>query len=489
MNVVPENEIKDHESMIISENIKHEEITTDITENDNIISVTNQTNDKETLIEIKNNNNIDVVNTTESINENQKSIIEIENNLISNDNHDLESSPKNNLNDLELTKENNNDVVNLTKNENDDIEQLKELKNNDIIPLKVIENENVNLKMSKEITILDDAVKNNIQETEKYLQINGEISHINDENTEINDIIIGYHTESNEDDTETKNIEIQNNLNTLLSEDFILNTSEKENDEISKPINSEFNEDNIKENGNIVNQDSNSNSSDSETIINSECALHVVNGDNVENVEPIAVTPISVITIQTCDNVDSDCSEAYLTPNELNDTPKKVLEINNLNTNYVNFVNDNVPQLNPSIETNNHVEIPSNNLSKAIIEQKINEENINESKIEEVKENVKDIEDNIEEVEENKNHNKLCETADKITAEEANVTINVVQENIDAKNIVDIEENKIIGNYKENEIENKDNLNIVLQPHEESMFCPLIVYFYHIVKDIFVLKI
>lgn len=463
---LPKNENKiEEKSMIISENIKHEEIITkDNEEKDNIII--NQTSNQDTSIEVENN---DIINKAETIHENQKSIIEIKNNPITNDNHDLELSKEMNLNDLELTIENNNDVINLTKNENDDMEHCKELKNIDIITSKVIENDNINLNISEEIKILDDAANKIIQSTENYLHVNGEISHENDDNIELNDNIIENSTESNDNDIEIKNIEIQNNLNTLLSEDFIINTTEKENnEETGKLINPESNED-IRETGNgiVVNQDSNSNSSDSETIINSECVLHEINGNNIENDEPMAVTPISVITIQTCDNVDSDCSEAYLTPNELNDTPKKVSEINNSNTNYhMNFVNDYVvPQLNPSIEINNHVEIPSNNLSKIIVEQKINEENSHE-----IKKNDTHIEENIEKVEEN--HNKECGIIDKIETDETNVTVNVVQENIDTvmKNIVDIKENKIIEDCKDSEIESKEDLNIVLQPHEESMF-------------------
>lgn len=445
--------------------MKHEEI---ISIDNKEICNANKISDQEKLTDVKNNDN-----RTEIINENQKSFKDIKNNSVSDDNQDSELNQEINLNDVELTInntvntdleniiENNNEVNNLTKDENCDIEQLKELKTNDIIVLKV--NENCNLNISEEIKILNDAVENNSQmdnvKAEEYLPVNGEISLVKDENTQNNfDRLIENHITTSKNNTETKHIEIQNNLNTLLNENLNINVTEKEDNEISVVTDTESNEEiKVNRNGNVANQDSISSSSDSETIINSECVPYEINGDNVEISEQKPVIPISVITIQTCDTVDSDCSEAYLTPNELNDTPKKVIE---KNTNYhINVVSDNVvPQLNPSVDINNDIEIPSKHLSEAIIEQQINEDIVHE-----IKDNIKTIEENI--IKAKENNDESPGTDNKIEIDVADK----VQENVDTivQNIDDIEDN-----HKELEIEQKENLNIALQPHEEGILCP-----------------
>lgn len=410
-------------------------------ENDiNTLKTQTQSNELSSIIE--------VVKSTEEISK------EFENELedINQDNYSkhLELTEETTIDEIVPTIENKKDILDLiNKNENDITEQV-----DDAIISKVVDNVNTNLNISEEIKILDDAVKNSIQldnsTTEKYLQLNGDILPANHESPGHNfHGIIENHIVSNGDDTVLKYIEIQNSFNTLLSQDLEVSITEKEDTQIPVIIDSGSNE-SVKEkiNGNVENPDSISNSSDSETIVNSECLQHKVNGDNVENnsEKNVVAQPISVITVQTCDTVDSDCSEAYLTPNELNDTPKKILEKINMNVNdHTNIVNDDVKsQFNPSIESNNKVEIPSKNTSETIIEQ-IEEGNFEKIEVPDIKveENVNKLEENVNKVEENvikveENVLKVDETVLKV--EEA---VNITQENVNKveENIVKIKEN------------------------------------------------
>lgn len=451
-----DSEIEHQKSLIISENKNQEEIPTD---NDG--SLKNQTNDSETSNETKTNDEITTVDGQEILEDKNKQ----ENCVKLCDNQNLESPNEIKIDDLELTntnKMNDNselakdsaiDTLDLTMNNEDDIiEKLNEIKNSDLKPLNVTEDEKIilNLNISEEIKILDNAVTKNIHqdddsETKKYLQVNGEISPVNDDDTNHNfDEIVENHLESNDIDTETKNIEMQNSLNTLLSESVQVETSEKEDDNKSPLIiNLTPNED-VKEKANesLVNQDSISISSDSETIVNSECLQNEINGDNLENSEHKAgVQPISVITIQTCDIVDSDCSEAYLTPNELNDTPKKILERCNSNAND-HIVNDDVVlQSNPSMESIDDVQNPSNNTSESIIELKEN------------KENVIKVEDNLDADEKDNDVKKVEELVDKI------------EKNINHS----IETVKTIENCKELQALSESNLEIIHQANEECI--------------------
>lgn len=496
-NVTPstDSEIKDHETLSINENVKQQKSTIDKEKN---IIINPQTNDQENKNQeiLKERNCNDTSTTTEIESKRQDNILkEIKNKLEDSSkaheqdlesphkiiNNDSESTNNNKTNDnLESTKENNKDILDSTKKNEYNIIPLQENQNN-VIVSKLVENKDINLNISEEIKILDDAAQNRIllnnTSCDNYLQVNGEISSINCESTEHNfDGTIENHTESNIEDGEPNIIEIQNSLNTFLNKDLKVDIVEKENnDKIPLIIDSEYNE-NIKEriNENVANQDSLSNSSDSETIINSESLQNEMNGDNVENSEQTTVAqPISVITIQTCDTVDSDCSEAYLTPNELNDTPKKILEKSVLNANdHISIDNDNVTyESNPSIESINNINSPSKNKSEEIIEQNTSDENCNklEQHSDIVEESFDKVEKNVDKVD--KNDEELEENVDK--TEE---TIRNIEENIDNIEII-----KVIESCNETEVEIKENINIVLQPqgkdvlnNKEGMFYPLI---------------
>jgi len=440
-----ENEIREQEETSIVDDEKESTIKTETNEDETIKET--ESNDLSSTIEIQNNSQ-EILNVVEN---------KIEDNSEVYENRDLELSHEIKTNDLDLINktndnlepinENKNDVLHLTKNnEIDVIEQLND-NINDLVTSKLVVNENINLNISEEIKILDDAVINSLQSDnltiEKYLQVNGEISPVNCNDTEHNlERKIENHISSDGKGIEIKSIETQNSLNTRLCEDLKVDNSEENNDKIPliiDPNHTTDRKENI--NDNVANQERFSNSSDSETIVNSECLQCEINdNNNKENSEKniVAAQPISVITIQTCDAVDSDCSEAYLTPNELNDTPKKVLEKNNVNANdSISTVNEDiVSQSNPSIESNNDVEIPSKNTSETIIEQKLNEDNIDE-----VNENVKKTDENTSEIEEN---------------------LDKVEEHTDT-----VENVEIIENCKVTEVEIKEDVNIVLRPQEE----------------------
>lgn len=440
------------------ENYKEEEISPNYEEKD--ITIQKLTNDEEILEETKSNI---IINKIETESNNLNTLKEVENklndNFKANENQILESIKEIKLDGLDLTtnsqfsnelnstKENLNEILVLTKsNENIYVEEHKDNKNNDLI-LEMFEKGNIHLNISDEVKILDDSVKNSIilgnSNTERYLQINGELSPVICDSTEqnfnekIENCIVP--NDNIDNDTETKNIDLQNSLNTLLSGDF--DVVSENNDNVALIMELESKED-IKDNiyGHVINQDSMSNSSDSETIINSECIQNEINGDSVENSEQMAsVQPISVITIQTCDTVDSDCSEAYLTPNELNDTPKKKLENSNLNLNdHINIVNNLESNFNPSLEPNNEVKNQCENVPEAIIDHKINMDNID------------------------KLEKSLATTINDNAIESDATVVDTLKENI-----ANIDKNKIIENYKEIECENKIDLNIVLEHHNE----------------------
>jgi len=451
--ITVESETKDENGPLITNENTIDETSVINNEKSSVIKL--KTNEDETLKETM---IISLNNTVEVENNSQQILDEVENKVEYNSekygNQDLELSNEIETNDLKLTnkicdskpmKEN---EINISQNtENDEIDVIEKLKDNinNLLTSQIVENKNINLNITEEISILNDVDRNNFPMdnlmTDNYVQINGEISPVNS-----NDIVeynvegkIENFTSSDEKDIEVKSIEMQNNLNKELSDDLKVNNSEENNDIIPLIIDSEYNED-MKEkiNGNIANQDSFSNSSDSETIVNSEYLQHEINdNDNIENSEKNTIAqPISVITIQTCDTVDSDCSEAYLTPNELNDTPKKILEKNSVHSNdYISIINENtVSQLNPSIKINDEVEIPSKNKSDTIIEQESKEENIDK------------LNENENVVKTGEHFNKLEECVDQV---EGNT---------------DIIEN--IEYCKDTEVESKD-MNIVLQPQEE----------------------
>lgn len=464
MTTSPEIENGDGKSLTTSENMEHDTSTID-EKNEGAVQIqTDETNngDVNTTIEIKNiiqqiGNEIKNTfgnNLKENVSED--SIVVLSNETI-NEDSELSNNGKT-YDDSKPIKGHGTDALDLTvENENDAVEQFIEKKNNDQVNV-VNESEIVQVNTTGENKILEDAVENSIQlkdpGIEQHLQLNGETLSLNYENTEHE--LSGTTKDriaTNDDGIETKKVEVQNSLNTLLSKDVKVNEDvlEKENNITTQLINNaDFNDDvNNKINGNIVNQDSISNSSDSETIINSE--LHEINGVDVENNEQKAVAqPISVITIQTCDIVDSDCSEAYLTPNELNDTPKKVSEKINLNINdHVVVANDDVSQLNPPLEPNNENEIPSKNSSEVIIlEQKTidNKVEISDDKLEVIDNN----NDRVNESEEN-----VEKTVDAVKNIENNVND-------------DVRENEMVKTSVETRINISEDIDVVLQPYEHS---------------------
>lgn len=492
-----DSEVKNHELLNKNENIK-QEISTIDEEKD--VSINHETNDQENKNQelLKEINCKDTNTITEIENKHQNNILKeiknkLEDSLKAHEEQDLESLHKIITNDLgstnnkktndniELTKENNKDILDSSKKDECNVIEPFQENQNDLIVSKLIENKDINLNISDEIKVLNDTAINSIvlnnTSCDNYLQVNGEVSSINCQNPEHNfDGTIENHIESNIEDVEPNIIEIQNSLNTFLNKDLKVEFVEKENnDKIPLIIDSEYNE-NVKEriNENVANQDSLSNSSDSETIINSESLQIEINGDNAENNEQTAVAkPISMITIQTCDTVDSDCSEAYLTPNELNDTPKKVLEKPILNANdHISIDNDNVMyESNPSIESINEIDSPSKNKSEEIVEQNASDKNFNkvEQNIDIVDENIDKIEEIVNKVDENdkklhRNINKTEETVDNI------------KNNTDNKETIAVNEN-----CNETEVKSKEDVNIVLKPHEEhnlnnkeGMFYPLI---------------
>ncbi|CAI6344870.1 unnamed protein product [Macrosiphum euphorbiae] len=469
--ILGESEIENEEPLISSETTKLKTFT-DSKKDNNTVKTQTQSNELSSTIEIvKSNEEI----SKEIDNKLEEAFKENEN-----ENENLESPNETTVDELVPTIiENKQDLLDLNeKNENYIIEQV-----NDVIPLKVVEDVKTHLNISEEIKMLDTAVKNSIQldnsTTEKYLQVNGDILPVDHESTERNfDVIVENHIVSNGEDLVSKDIEIHNSINTLLSEDLKDNSiTEKENIEIAITIDSGSNE-SLKEKINIndLNQDSISNSSDSETIINSECLQHEINENGVENniEQNIVAQPISVITVQTFDTVDSDCSEAYLTPNELNDTPKKKLEKINLNANdLTSIVNDDVmSQFNPSIECNNEVEIPSNNTSEAIIEQQIKE-----GDIEHLAENDAKVEENVNKVADN--FNNVAENDDKVEEKVNNIEENIgkTEENVDNTNetIRNINDNvdkviEYVNIVKENEV-NVENAKIIENCNKTSNEC------------------
>lgn len=461
MTTSPEIEIEDGRSLT-SENMEHDTSTINKKNEIGVQIQSDETNnsDVNTTVEIKNiiqqigNEIKNSFGNNLKENASKDSIVVVPNEMI---NKDSELSNSKTYIDSKPIKEHGTDILDLTvENENDTDKQFIEMKNNDQINV-VNESEIVHVNTTEENEILDDALKNSIQlkdsVIEQHLQFNGETLSLNYEDTEHQfSGTTKDHIATNDDGIETKKVEVPNSLNTLLSNDVKVNEDvlEKENNIRTQLINNaDFNEHaNNKINGNIVNQDSISNSSDSETIINSE--PHEINGVDVENNEQKAVAqPISVITIQTCDIVDSDCSEAYLTPNELNDTPKKISEKVNSNTN-VSIVNDDVSQLNPSLEPNNENEMPSENSSEVIIvEQKTidNKVEISDKKLEVIDNN----NDHVNELEEN-----VEKTIDAVKNIEKNIDDNV-------------RGNEMVKTSIETGMDICEDINVVLQPHEEHI--------------------
>lgn len=434
-NALRESEIGNQKSLILSDTTKDETFIDNKTET-NALKTQTQSNESSSSIEIVEKNE-EISNKVEN---------KLEDISKENENEDLESLKETKNDELVPSIKNEQDGLDLKKkNEINIIEQV-----NDMTASKVmIENENIKLNISDEIKILDVAAKNSIQldnsTTEKNVQVNGEILPINHGSPECNfEEIIENHIVSNGDDIVSKDIKLQNSLNNLPSEVPKENIiAEKENIDISIMIDSGSNE-NMKEknNGNVLNQDSISNSSDSETIVNSECLQHEVNVNGIENnsEQNVVAQPISVITVQTCDTVDSDCSEAYLTPNELNDTPKKKSEKISLNlSDHINIVNDDVmSQLNPSIESNNEVEIIKQQIEEENVEKVVEHDAKVEENVTKEVENINIAADNVNKVEENINEieekiNNIEEIIDKIEENVVNTneTIHSTDENID----------------------------------------------------------
>lgn len=463
-----ENEIENHEPSTTNENSK-DEANCPVNEEKHT-AIKTLADAREIPEETE---NIIVINDIETERNNQNVLKEVENKLDDhfkvNQNQNLESTneiKRNNFhstnnsktgNEFDSTIENIEDGLSLTKqNENNYTEQHQDSKNDDLIS-EIIDRGNMHLNISDEIKILDDAVKNSIElgnsNIGKYLQINGELSPVTYDSTEQDfDEQIENCTVSNDDiddDTDTKHIELQNSLNALLSGNFDTATVNDNNDKLVLITDSESKEDaNDNTNENVTSQDSLSNSSDSETIINAECLQNEMIGDSVENSEQNpSVQPISVITIQTCDTVDSDCSEAYLTPNELNDTPKKIAENSRLNLNdRINVDNnDDVDfKSNPSVKPDNEVEIPSGNAPEAIVDPTTNTENI----------------DIVEETVDATIDNNVVET-DAAVVEKLENRVDTFE-----KNIVNTDTQKIIENCNENEREIKNILNTVPEYHD-----------------------
>ncbi|XP_025205562.1 neurobeachin isoform X5 [Melanaphis sacchari] len=421
-----ESEIEDQESLILNDASKQETFM-DSKKESNTSNAQTQSNELSPSIEI--------------VKKSEETLKEIENQLEDvskeNENEDLES-PKETV----PTIENKQDVLDFS--ENNEINVTEQV--NNVIASKMVENENIKSNISNYIKLFDATTENGIQLnnsiTEKYLQVNGEILPLDHDIPECNvEETIENHIASNGDDIISKDIKLQTNLNnTLLSEDIKNNINEKENIDIPIMIDSESNENVIeKMNGNVLNQDSFSNSSDSETIVNSECLQHEVNVNGIENnIEQSAVAqPISVITVQTCDTVDSDCSEAYLTPNELNDTPKKKLEKINLNvSDHISIVNDDaIPQLNPSIESNSEENIKQQ-IEEGNVEKLVEHDTKVEESVDEVEKNISIEADDVNKIEENVNKieeklNSKEEIIDKIEENvDTNETIHTIDENI-----------------------------------------------------------
>ncbi|XP_050056823.1 neurobeachin isoform X6 [Aphis gossypii] len=427
-NALRESEIGNQKSLSLSDTTKDETFIDNKTET-NALKTQTQSNESSSSIEIVEKNE-EISNKVEN---------KLEDISKENENEDLESLKETKNDELVPSIKNEQDGLDLKKkNEINIIEQV-----NDMTASKVmIENENIKLNISDEIKILDVAAKNSIQldnsTTEKNVQVNGEILPINHGSPECNfEEIIENHIVSNGDDIVSKDIKLQNSLNNLPSEVPKENIiAEKENIDISIMIDSGSNE-NMKEknNGNVLNQDSISNSSDSETIVNSECLQHEVNVNGIENnsEQNVVAQPISVITVQTCDTVDSDCSEAYLTPNELNDTPKKKSEKISLNlSDHINIVNDDVmSQLNPSIESNNEVEIIKQQIEEENVEKVVEHDVKVEENVTKEVENINIAADNVNKVEEKINN--IEEIIDKIEENVVNTneTIHSTDENID----------------------------------------------------------
>lgn len=385
-----------------------------------------------TLVEKeKSDNDIDIVNED----------LELPNDVRSKDSVESDDSRTNDA--LESNNEDNKDG--LTAPNCNDIEENK----NENLPTTVDENEIEQLNISEGIKHLEDTVKNNLKsdnsKIETHLQVNGEISPIN---MDINEHAHENHLVSNDNEIESKRVQIKNSLITLISEDPECNVSQEETDDkIPILISADASDDvNKKINGTIVNQDSISNSSDSETIVNSEISQHETNSASIENNEKNVVSqPISVITVQTCETVDSDCSEAYLTPNELNDTPKKIVENINLSTNdRVSTVKDDVSQLNPSLETCSENKIPSkNSLEAIIVEPKINDKSVNEDEI------------------------KIDKVMVEENANKAEVNLDKSITNIDTNDNDNVEEHNIIEDHTETQVETKNDSDIINQPNED----------------------
>lgn len=396
---IDESEVRHQEMSSKNENVQEKEISinsydnndaikTEIIDGTNLketqcndihITKENDVKDQEAIKEVNNELQNDSIKNENSkldlsgVNENCN--LELCNDIIAND---LEPTQENNKVDFETIIKNEENLESLKENEMSTIQQDTGNQINDIKSSKETENGSIDLNISEEIQILGNAAKNSIQADNIQIKenslVNGELSPVDNENFELDfdDTVKNQIAENGND------IEAQNNFNNLVDTDN--NVDSINNGKLPLIINSETN-DNVKEklNGNVVNQDSIS-SSDSETIIVNESSLPLdMNGDNVNISEqkPIA-QPISVITIQTCDAVDSDCSEAYLTPNELNDTPKKIIDKLNLNVNdSISIVNDGIlSQLNPSTESKVEVETPSKKISETILEQKTNKTNI-----------------------------------------------------------------------------------------------------------------
>lgn len=459
-----ENDVEDLEPTNINENtdqetslIKEEKENIDNAQTDNYKSnnlstiIETVTKSQEVLSESINNDNF---------NENINQVLETSKEFKIDD-----SEPKTNSNtsaDLESIKDNESNNTDLTTiNEQNCVKPLDEDKNNDLVT-EIIKNKVTELNISEEEPILDDSTENSVQVKSSTaitnVQVNGEILSADHKNTEHNfDKTVKNHDTPDDSDTETQKTEAQNNINTLLTEDLKVNVADEENDNKLPLIINAKSDENVdrKINGNFVNQDSISNSSDSETIANSETLLQEINGDNTQTDEQKAIAqPISVITVLTSETMDSDCSEAYLTPNELNDTPKKMLETISLTVNDDISIckNDVVPKLNPSMESNHkNIITPSENASETIVvDVKSNNEDINCANVYKDKaEEITLVNEAAVNVEEN-NTDKKIKTVEKIDG-----------------NVDNLDKNEIVENSKETEIKNKEEFNIVLQPHKE----------------------
>ncbi|XP_050442787.1 neurobeachin isoform X2 [Adelges cooleyi] len=361
-----------------------------------------------------------------------------------NNKNDSEENIDNSHNTLEETEI---DVKNnLNQNENIDLQIEKDRENNEVETLNgccTQQNELTVEVTEKGETAIDEKVHQDEESVEEPVLINSKISSISSlDNEQIVASKLENDLQPNALAAITSTEQLLNSINTMLNEneesaiiengtdnDISIVSSSSEN---NKEINNKFN-------GKVANQDSISNSSDSETTPITESSPNKVLNDRT-NEERDVDQSISVFTIQTCDNVDSDCSEAYLTPSDLNDTPKKMNEKNFTQTGPISIIH--ADDSNMPIEHNSNLETSSvnpidTNLDNTdivecvtnieIVENKstiVSNENNEQIDLQTHKENVSEVsEKNIE----------LTKISDKVVSDIKSAEVNTVEGETDEK--------------------------------------------------------